>query len=69
MAKIVTVANLKGGVGKSTIATNIACAIARQRRVVLVDADDHQATSWWGRKTPSPVPVVSLRFNHGDEKG
>jgi len=69
MAKIVTVANLKGGVGKSTIATNIACATARQRRVVLVDADDHQATSWWGRKAPSPVPIVSLRFDHGDEKG
>src|SRR5215218_10182346 len=69
MAKIVTVANLKGGVGKSTIATNIAWATARGRRVVLVDADDHQATSWWGRKAPPPVPVVSHRFNPGDEKG
>jgi len=59
---------LKGGVGKSTIATNIACATARQRRGVLVYADAHQGTSWWGRKDPSPIPVVSLRLNHGDEK-
>lgn len=69
MAKIVTVANLKGGVGKSTLATNIACALARDHRTILVDADDHQATSWWGRKAPSPVPVVSQRFDPADEKG
>jgi chromosome partitioning protein len=68
MAKIVTVANLKGDVGKSTLATNIACALARDYRTILVDADDHQATSWWGRKTPSPVPVVSQRFDPADEK-
>jgi chromosome partitioning protein len=68
MAKVVAVANLKGGVGKSCIATNLACAVARDRRVVLVDADDHQATSWWGRKAPTPVPVVSSRFDPADER-
>ena len=46
MTKIVAIANLKGGVGKSTLATNIACALAGDRGVTLVDADDHQATSW-----------------------
>src|SRR5215212_794890 len=49
----------KGGVGKSTLSTNIACALAGDRKVTLVDADDHQATSWWGRKAPPPVPVIS----------
>lgn len=65
MSKIIVVANLKGGVGKSTLATNIACVLARDMSAVLVDADDHQATSWWGRKAPSPVPVVSARFEPG----
>jgi chromosome partitioning protein len=68
MAKIITVANLKGGVGKSTLSTNIACALAGDRKVTLVDADDHQATSWWGRKAPPPVPVISARFDTQEEK-
>src|SRR3954453_4562529 len=68
MAKIITVANLKGGVGKSTLSTNIACALAGDRKVTLVDADDHQATSWWGPKAPPPVPVISARFDTQEEK-
>lgn len=69
MAKVVAVANLKGGVGKSTLATNLACGLVGDRGVTLVDADDHQATSWWGRKSPPPVPVVSARFDADDPAG
>jgi len=36
---IVAVASGKGGVGKSTVAVNVACALARDARVGLLDAD------------------------------
>lgn len=37
--KQVVVANQKGGVGKTTAATNIATVLARTRRVLAVDID------------------------------
>ena len=38
--KIIALLNEKGGTGKSTLATNLATALHRQgKRVVLIDAD------------------------------
>lgn len=54
--KTITVLNLKGGVGRSTVATNIAGTLARgstgaskRSTAVLIDADLPQGTarSWW----------------------
>ncbi len=44
LVSIIAVANLKGGVGKSTIAVNLACELAIRQSVVVVDADS-QATA------------------------
>jgi chromosome partitioning protein len=45
---VVVVANPKGGVGKSTVATNIAGYFARQGRgVMLGDADRQQSSRLW----------------------
>jgi ATP-binding protein involved in chromosome partitioning len=38
---VVAVASAKGGVGKSTVATRLACALAAERDVCLFDADIH----------------------------
>jgi ATP-binding protein involved in chromosome partitioning len=38
---VVAVASAKGGVGKSTVATHLACALAAEREVALFDADIH----------------------------
>ncbi|MEQ9349258.1 MAG: ParA family protein, partial [Alphaproteobacteria bacterium] len=43
---IVTVANLKGGCGKSTIALNLACALVEAKHDVhMVDADEQGTVS------------------------
>ncbi len=62
---IISVVNLKGGAGKTTIATNLAVGLAlKGYDVCIVDSDSGQqsATEWKNertRETP-PVPVLSV---------
>ena len=55
MARIVAVSNLKGGVGKTSLAVNVACALAARHRVQLVDADAQASAVDW---LTAPVPNV-----------
>ena len=57
MARIVAVSNLKGGVGKTSLAVNVACALAARHRVQLVDADAQASAVDW---LTAPVPTVIL---------
>lgn len=45
MAVFIAVAQLKGGSGKSTVATNLAGYLAKEMKVGLIDADQPQGTS------------------------
>lgn len=56
MAGIIALANLKGGVGKSTLAINIAGALAPKS--VLVDADPQSTATAWGELGLLPFEVI-----------
>ena len=62
--KIIAIINEKGGTGKSTIATNLATALHRQgKRVVLVDADTQGTARDWRAASPDGVdlpPVLAI---------
>ncbi|APW46838.1 ParA family partition ATPase [Rhodoferax antarcticus] len=59
--KIIAVINEKGGSGKSTVATNLATALHRRgKRVVLVDSDPQGTARDWRAASPegANLPVV-----------
>jgi chromosome partitioning protein len=47
MAVVITVAQQKGGAGKTTLAANLAAALAGRRRVALLDIDPQHTLGRW----------------------
>lgn len=59
MAHVTVVMNPKGGVGKSTIATNLAGYFANQgKSVMLGDVDKQQSAREWLKLRPAQVPPI-----------
>jgi chromosome partitioning protein len=63
---VIVVANPKGGVGKSTLATNIAGYLAAQgHKVMLGDVDRQQsARTWLGLRPASAAPIAAWEVAH-----
>jgi chromosome partitioning protein len=56
---VIVIANPKGGVGKSTLATNLAGCLARQgHRVMLGDIDAQQSSRSWLSLRPAGLPTI-----------
>ena len=56
---VIVVANPKGGVGKSTVATNLAGAFARAGHAVMLgDVDRQQSARQWLALRPSSLPPI-----------
>ena len=63
---IITVAALKGGVGKTTTAIHLATMFARQGRTLLIDGDPQaSAAKWagWRREANFEPSPVTTRLN------
>jgi len=71
MAQIIAVANLKGGVGKSTIAVNLACGLAvNGSSAVIVDADTQGTSSFWESQGGLPVSLRAMPLeDRADKQG
>lgn len=57
---VIVIANPKGGVGKSTVATNLAGYFAKQgHKVMLGDADVQQSSRAWLALRPGSLPPIT----------
>jgi chromosome partitioning protein len=65
---VIVVANPKGGVGKSTLSTNLAGYLARQGHAVMLgDVDRQQSTlGWLALRPPNLPPIATWQVEHGD---
>ncbi len=64
MAVVITVAQQKGGAGKTTLVANLAAALAVDRRIAVLDIDpQHSLARWNALRIARPTPAAAITFS------
>lgn len=66
MAKILTIANRKGGAGKTTVTTNLAVALSEKGKTLLVDTDDQLSAFNWNEYRTQKLQSLAILNNLAD---
>ncbi|MBB75652.1 MAG: chromosome partitioning protein ParA [Planctomycetaceae bacterium] len=66
---VISLANAKGGSGKSTTALILACELSEEASVTLIDADPNRALVEWAELSGTPNPKrLSVRPTEGERE-